>query len=206
MLHKLKGSGLLNVYLNGGVSVEGVGDEQTIAYSDLDGLYRALARAIALRLGQMSGDELRFLRKRLGMSQSDVAALGGKTDQVVAKWEKVILPVPKAEANLLRFAVLSKFGTHTDMARLATQLTKDAIAPVIPYVMTFDGIGWKHDSSLAIITATEQARPIAVAALDAAKSSSQHAVKYTSSERLTVPSNNYSQFKETSKLWQEGIA
>lgn len=205
MLHKLKGSGLPNVYLNGGVSVEGTGEEQTIAYSDLDGLYKALARAIALRLSSMSSGELRFLRKRLGMSQSDVAALGDKTDQVAAKWEKGALPVPKAEANLLRFAVLSKFGTQRDVARLASQLTKDAIAPVIPYVMTFDGIGWKHDGSLAISFATEQARTIAVAALNAAKSSSQYEVKYTSSKRLTVPSNNYSQFKETSEQWQEGI-
>lgn len=205
MLHRLKGSGLPNVYLNGGVLVQGAGEEQTIAYSDLDGLYKALARTIALRLSSMSGGELRFLRKRLGMSQSDVAALGDKTDQVAAKWEKGTLPVPKAEANLLRFAVLSKFGTQRDIAWLASQLTRDAIAPVIPYVMTFDGIGWKHDSSLAVISAAEQARPIAVAAINAAMGSSQHAVKYTSSRRLDFQPNNYSQFKETSEHWQEGI-
>ena len=205
MLHRLKGSGLPNVYLNGGVLVQGAGEEQTVAYSDLDGLYKALARAIALRLSSMSGGELRFLRKRLGMSQSDVAALGDKTDQVAAKWEKGTLPVPRAEANLLRFAVLSKFGTQRDIAWLASQLTRDAIAPVIPYVMTFDGIGWKRDISLAVISAAEQARPIAVAAIDAAKGSSQHAVKYTSSRRVTAPFNSYIQFKQTSGQWQEEI-
>ena len=205
MLHKLKGSGLPNVYLNGGVSVEGTGDEQTIAYSDLDGLYKALARAIALRLGSMSSGELRFLRKRLGMSQSDVAALGDKTDQVAAKWEKGMLPVPKAEANLLRFAVLSKCGTQRDIAHLASQLTEDAIFPVSPYVMTFDGIEWKRDCSLAINFATQEAKTIAVTALNAAKSSSQYEVKYTSSKRLAVAPSNYKQFKETSEQWQKSI-
>lgn len=151
MLHKLKGAGLPNVYLYGGVAVEGTGEDQTIAYAKLDGLYREIARAIALRLGPMSGSELRFLRKRLGMTQADVAALGGKTEQVVAKWEKEILPVPKAEASLLRLSVLSRFGTKEEMSLVVSQLLNvSSKREQYPYVIKFDGTAWSLDDSLAI--------------------------------------------------------
>ncbi|MFN4351733.1 MAG: helix-turn-helix domain-containing protein [Hylemonella sp.] len=99
----------------------------------------------------MSGSELRFLRKRLDMTQADVAALGGKTEQVVAKWEKETLPVPKAEASLLRLAVLSRFGTKEEMSRVVSQLLNACSKrEQYPYVIKFDGASWSLDDSLAI--------------------------------------------------------
>lgn len=202
-LHKLKGSGLPNVYLIGGVTVEGNGEDQTTAYSDLDGLYKAIARVIAIRSRSMDCNELRFLRKRLGMTQADIAALGGKTEQVAAKWEKGTLPVPKAEANLLRLSTLSKFGTRDDISRVASQLVNDSSTPEYPYVIRFDGTGWKHDDSLAIDFANEQARLVTENALITAKNSSQHEVKYTSSVSSNLPPTNYGQINSPSKKWFE---
>lgn len=150
-MHKLEGAGLPNVYLDGGVTVEGVGDEQTVSYSNLDGLYKEIARAISLRCDALTGPELRFLRKRLGMSQADVATLGGKTEQVVGKWEKGLLPVPKAEAQLLRLSVLSRFGSKEEISRVVSQLTNgSARGDQYPYVMKFSDGTWKQDEQAAI--------------------------------------------------------
>lgn len=203
MLHKLKGSGLPNVYLVGGVTVESAGEDQTTAYSNLDGLYKAIARAIAIRSGSMGCNELRFLRKRLEITQADVAALGGKTEQAAAKWEKGTLPIPKAEANLLRLLTLSRFGTRDDISRVASQLMNGSSTPEYPYVIRFDGTGWKHDDSLAIDFASQQARLVAENTLITAKNSSQHEVKYTSGVSPNVQAVDYGQISSISEKWLE---
>ena len=41
-------------------------------------------------------------------SQSEVATLFDKSDQAIAKWEKGLLPVPKAESTLLKIVWLSQ--------------------------------------------------------------------------------------------------
>ena len=178
-LHKLAGAGLPNVYLDGGVLLEGAADDQTVSYSDLGGLYAAITRALALCTGPMQACELRFLRKRLNYSQSDVARLGGKTEQAVAKWEKGATPVPKAEASLLRVAVLSKFGTKADMAKAVGALLSDAQAiDCAVFVFSFDGSCWSQNEQLALDYANEHARHVAMAAIHAAVLTST-AIEYT---------------------------
>lgn len=109
MLRRAHGFGGVEVYLLGGMHVEVAEGEETVAYDDLDGLFTALGRAIALRDNDMTGAEARYLRKRLGMSQAELGMLGGKSEQVAAKWEKARLPMPKAEANLLRLRWLQRY-------------------------------------------------------------------------------------------------
>lgn len=133
MLRRAHGFGGLEVYLLDGMHVEGSGDDETVAYDDLDGLTAALGRAVALRNSVMRGAEARYLRKRLGMSQADLGALGGKTDQVAAKWEKERLPVPKAEAKLLRLCWLQRFSP-SDVSRMIDLLAvARQCSPARPY-------------------------------------------------------------------------
>lgn len=145
MIYKLKGAGLPNVYLIGGVIFEGKGDEQTVSYLELDGLYKSIARSVALRSGILTHGELRFLRKMLGMNQTEVAALGDKSVQAAAKWEKGTSPVPKAEGDLLRLKALTVFGIHKDILQVANQLGSSAHPGDLPYVFRFDGSDWAHD-------------------------------------------------------------
>ena len=203
MLHKLKGSGLPNVYLVGGVTVEGAGDDQTTAYSNLDGLYKAIARAIAIRSGSVSCNELRFLRKRLEITQADVGSLGAKTEQAAAKWEKGTLTLPKAEASLLRLWALSRFGTREDISRAASQLMNGSSTPKHPYVIRFDGTEWKHDDSMAINFASEQARFVADNAPITEGNSFQPDAKYTSGTATDVYLVDCSQINSTSEKWLE---
>lgn len=195
MLHKFKGSGLPDVYLMGGVTVEGTGGDQTTAYSNLDGLYKAIARAIAIRSGSMSCYELRFLRKRLEITQADVGALGGKTEQAAAKWEKGTLPIPKAEASLLRMLALSRFGNREDISRAAGQLMNGSSTPKHPYVIRFDGAGWKHDDSMAIDFASSQSRLVFA--------TTPITVKYTSAMSLEAPYSTGMPSNSTSEKWVE---
>lgn len=139
MLRKMRGVPGIEVHLIGGVRLEGAGEDQTVAYEKLDELYLALGRAIAIRTSAMSGAEVRFLRKRLEMSQSDLGSLGGKTGQVAAKWEKDQLPMPRAEASLLRLCWLQRFFP-SDLSLALEAFTAPVLtAPVGAYLFQFDG-------------------------------------------------------------------
>lgn len=153
MLHRARGFGGIEVYLLGGVHFEGDAAESTTAYDDLDGLCFALARAIALRDSDMTGAEARYLRKRLGMSQVDLGALGGKSEQVAAKWEKGRLPMPKAEANLLRLRWLQSY-LPAEVSSAVKRLTGSyQCEPQRPYSFGFSSGVWSELPDA--VTATE---------------------------------------------------
>lgn len=142
-LVKMRGAGGLDVHLVGGTTVEGSGADQTVAYADLDDLYKQLGLAIALRRGAMSPEEARFLRKRLKMTQADLGRLGGKTEQVAAKWEKGTLPVPQAEATLLRLKWLAKFARSHVRTALEASGLQTPTTGVPCFVFKFDGQSWR---------------------------------------------------------------
>ncbi len=158
MTHNLRGCGLPNVYLTSGFVTKGVGEFKTVAYEDLDGLYRQIARAISLRAGPLSSNELRFLRKRLRIGQAEVGVLGDKTVQAVAKWEKGTLPVPKAESNLLRIVALTKLRFKADIVRVVDQLSIAEPATASAYFFAFLNGVWSEDSaaSKAAVEATHR--------------------------------------------------
>lgn len=149
MLHKITGVGLPNVYLTGGFVVEGAGDDETVAYADLEGLYFAIARQIALRATRLSGAELRFLRRRLGMTQGEAANLVDKTDQVLAKWEKDELPVPYADGAILRLRWLAE-KSRRDLVKAAGVLTRlIATEPATHYVFAYENGRWAEDRTIS---------------------------------------------------------
>ena len=106
--HHMTGVGLSNIYLRNGFTVEDSDGDETISYENLTGLYFEISRAIASTPFTMRAEEFRFMRKQLQMSQADMAVLFDKSDQAIAKWEKGLLPVPKAESTLLKIFWLSQ--------------------------------------------------------------------------------------------------
>jgi DNA-binding transcriptional regulator YiaG len=139
---KLRGVGGLDVYIQWGYRLEQRAGTEVIAYEDLDGLYLALGQAIASRHGRMTGEELRFLRKQLGLTQEQVGAMGEKGAQVAAKWEKGELQVPRAEATLLRLHWLNRFAKKSvrEMLERSAEVAALTMAPC--YVFRRDGKSW----------------------------------------------------------------
>lgn len=142
MIHRIEGVGLPNVYLTSGFKIEGKGASQTVAYFDLEGLYFAIAGAIARRCAPLTASEFRFLRKRLGMNQHEAGDLVGKTSQAVAKWEKAKGPVPVADGMLLRLAWLHRFAPR-HLARTVAQIVDERHDQAsLVYTFAFDGNEW----------------------------------------------------------------
>ena len=162
MLHHIQGVGLPNVYLKNGFSVEGTGRAQTVAYSNLDALYVAIARSIAYRGAPLTAAEFRFLRRRLGMSQAEAGAIVGKSNQAIAKWEKESAPVPIADGKLLRLAWLARFARR-ELARAVDRMVRDGDYPTGDYVFAFDGSKWVDDAVRSVFL------PLAVSAITEAE-------------------------------------
>ncbi|WPH14707.1 hypothetical protein [Variovorax paradoxus] len=167
-MRRLKGVGLPNVYLLDGVLERPDG---AIAYRDLDGLYQALAGAIAMRSGALTGPELRFLRKSLDMTQEDVGRLGDKSSQIAAKWEKGSAPVPLAESNMLRLIWLERFNKRYLAAAVRAFIVESTEAVPCDYVMRFvEGEGWREDiafaQALAVRRADERLAQALIEAMD----------------------------------------
>lgn len=93
-------SGLTNVWLANGFTVRKTKYGEGVSIHDVDGLHRALAQAMANK-PHLTGAEVRFLRKEMGLSQRGLGELLGVTDQAVALWEKKGR-LPKTADRLLR--------------------------------------------------------------------------------------------------------
>ena len=73
-----------------------------MAIKDVPGLHRAIAEDIVSRRARLGGRDLRFLRKRMDLSQGGLAALLGVDAQTVARWEKGQTEVARPADRLVR--------------------------------------------------------------------------------------------------------
>lgn len=97
-------SGLTNVWLANGFTIRKTKYGEGVSIHNLEGLHRALAQALANR-PHLTGTEVRFLRKEMGLSQRGLGELMGVTDQAVALWERKGR-LPKTADRLLRLICL----------------------------------------------------------------------------------------------------
>jgi putative transcriptional regulator len=111
-------SGLRGVYLKGvTVHVCKKCGEEELAIPAIEGLHQAIANALASKPQRLQPIEVRFLRKHLGLSGRDFAALLRVTPETVSRWEN-----PKRESEhigetselLLRTLIISHQKPITD--------------------------------------------------------------------------------------------
>lgn len=96
--------GLSQVWLKNGYELRETKYGPGVSIHDIRGLHKAIAKAIIEKSPALSGEEFRFLRKELDLSQAALGDILGKTDQAVAIWEKQN-KVPR-EADLIVRALL----------------------------------------------------------------------------------------------------
>jgi DNA-binding transcriptional regulator YiaG len=114
--YHFKGAGLPNVYLRNGVTIEKDADYGDLVRIDhLPDLFIAIAFTLVAKPQPLTGLEMRFLRKRMEMTQ---AALGKElwvTEQTVANYEKEETKAGPAD-RALRFLLLAHVVDDEDLA------------------------------------------------------------------------------------------
>ena len=115
-------SGLTNVWLANGYTVRKTKYGEGISIHDADGLHRAIARALTNK-PHLTGTEVRFLRKEMGLSQRGLGELLGVTDQAVALWEKKGR-LPKTADRLLRLIYVEHDKGNAPIASFIQRLNE----------------------------------------------------------------------------------
>jgi len=95
-------SGLPNVYLKNGYSIEVIDDEEYTSIDDLEGLHRVLAGAIASKTMPLTNAEFKFLRIELNLSQRILGKRFGVSEQTIARYEKGQSDIPRTTDAALR--------------------------------------------------------------------------------------------------------
>ncbi len=104
--HHYTESGLLNVYIEGiGVEVDEDGDA-IVTIPAVNELHRTIALGIVSHARGIAGEELRFLRTEMGLTQAELATLVHRDKQTIGRWERNEIEIDRAaEALLRRFAI-----------------------------------------------------------------------------------------------------
>ncbi len=79
--------------------------EEELVVPRLAELHRVLARAVLAKPGRLTGVEVRFLRKSVGWSATDLARYIGVTKHAVSRWENDKEPIGLQSDRLLRMLV-----------------------------------------------------------------------------------------------------
>ena len=150
--------GLDNVWLADGYTVKTTRHGQAVAIDDVDGLHRLIAQTLVGKPGRLTGQEFRFLRVQLGLSQQALAALLDFSENAVSLWERKDA-VPATCDQWIRISVLAKLEGNT---RLADALARTQAVHKLVYqkylVKVTDG-----KRSVSVTRQTRQVRPPAVA-------------------------------------------
>lgn len=105
--------GLPNVFLLNGFDAEfdECGD-RFVAVKDVAGLHHAIALHLASNRKALSPQEVKFLRRTMDLTQSELARKLGQSDQSVARWEKGKTEIPGPADRLLRLMLLDAIDAH----------------------------------------------------------------------------------------------
>lgn len=147
---KFTGCGLPNVVLADGYTTVAFEGGCAHSYADIAGLYEAIGHAVATSRHPLTGDEFRFLRKRLGWSQAETGACLDKSNQAVAKWEKGETPVPRSDGHVIRLAWLRHHSKKDVLAAVEAMFGDHPAQAEREYVFIFAGRWVRVSRELAV--------------------------------------------------------
>jgi len=131
------GCGLDYVILQNGFTLKTFGQTTAISITDVDALWDTIARTIVASKPTLEGQDVRFLRGKLDLTQDELAQAFGITRQAVIGWErKRNEAVPNSPAHLLRLLYDAQtnsgiFGSSS--IESLTNLNSAPMTPIAPF-------------------------------------------------------------------------
>lgn len=113
--------GLSNVFLSGGVTYKDSPYGRTVHIANEAALLEEIGRLLIKKAHPLTGEELRYLRTELDLSQKRLGELLGKTAQSVASWEKADT-VPEHVNFLMRHIYSQAKGGRQSYVELVEEL------------------------------------------------------------------------------------
>ena len=113
--HHYRECGLDHIYLLNGFAYRETRHGRTVSIQDMDGLHRAIGAHLAKEKRALTGAELRFFRIELGLSQTMLGMLLGKSGQTVARWEKGQSRLDATADRVVRLLYTQESGRNEDI-------------------------------------------------------------------------------------------
>lgn len=113
-------SGLRNVWLANGYTIRKFDGEEAVSITDADELHRVIGRSLACK-PFLTGTELRFLRKELGLSQKRLGDMLGTSEQTVSLWERKGR-MPKGPDRIVRALYLEHLDGNVKIQAMIDRL------------------------------------------------------------------------------------
>lgn len=124
-LYHFEGCGLDYVWLYNGFEYRDTQRGRVVRIRNLDGLHAAIARWVVNNPNKLRGQEVRFLRSMLGVSQEGLGKLLGQSRASVARWEgNRNKAIPPGSDHWLRVVYTKKAEGDTAVCQLVDLLTK----------------------------------------------------------------------------------
>lgn len=102
--------GLDNVYLINGYVPVSTPRGEGVKIQDIEGLHRAIGLMLVEEKQSLNGNEFRFLRHEMNMTQKTLAGILGVDAQSVARWEKGQTQTDGPSQNILRLLYREYIG------------------------------------------------------------------------------------------------
>ena len=114
--------GLDEIYLVNGYEVHETHYGRGVSVKDADGLHKAIGCWLANSKKALDGKEIRFLRKEMDLTQSELGDILSVNAQTLARWEKAQIEMPGPAEMLLRVVYLQHVGGKINVRKLAEHL------------------------------------------------------------------------------------
>ena len=120
--HHYRECGLNHIHLLNGFAYKETRHGRAVSIQDIDGLHRAIGTHLAKEKRVLTGAELRFFRIELGLSQSMLGMLLGKSSQTVARWEKGQSRIDATADRVVRLLYTQQTGGNEDIKSALQEL------------------------------------------------------------------------------------
>ena len=138
-MYHYRESGLPHVFLKNGYREIKTANGLCIAIDNVEGLHRAICKALVNERSFMNGPEVRFIRKYLDLSQSQMASYLGVDEQTVRRWEK-LSRVPKQGDLAVRLMFRDLTREHTAQKSLPELVKRiEQAAPIQDIAFIYKG-------------------------------------------------------------------
>ena len=119
-----KACGLENIYLLNGYEFDEHDGERYAFVHGVDGLHKVIGRHIILKRKGLTGQEVKFLRNTLNLTQSELANELGNNAQSIARWEKGQTEIPGDTEKFLRVIFFARLATDEELKELQDFICK----------------------------------------------------------------------------------
>lgn len=113
-----------NVFLLNGYSVKGSAGVETVIVQDVEGLHRAITDAVIDAPIPLNGKTFRFLRRRLAISQRQLADALDLAEHTVSLWERERLQLPRYSDIALRALAHERLRGHVPFWAICRKLSQ----------------------------------------------------------------------------------